>query len=66
NALWPTPEKPVDATILEAASYMRGTVKTIRDAETALLKMLQKAKGKKGQNAAEGAFDPKKPKAVRI
>ncbi|KAG5635327.1 hypothetical protein DXG03_005448 [Asterophora parasitica] len=55
NALWPTPEKPMDETILEAASYMRGTVKTIRDVETALLKMLQKAKGKKGQNAQQMA-----------
>lgn len=63
RALWPTPE-PVDSTVLEAATYMRGTVKTIRDAEVALLKMLQKAKGKKGPS--ESVFDAKKPKAVRI
>lgn len=64
QALWPTPDKPVDAALLEAATYMRGTIKTIRDAETALLKMLQKVKGKKGNDAS--GFDPKKPKAVRI
>ncbi|KAF8064193.1 hypothetical protein FPV67DRAFT_1584778 [Lyophyllum atratum] len=66
RALWPTPNKPVDPTLLEAATYMRGTIKMIRDAEAALLKMLQKAKGKKGTNAKEGAFDPKQPKSVRI
>lgn len=64
-ALWPTPEKPVDQTIIEAGQYMRGTVKTIRDAETTLLKMMQKAaKGKKVLQ--ENAFDPKKPKSVRV
>jgi len=66
RALWPTPERPVDPTILEAAIYMRDTVKTIRDAEAALLKMLQKVKGKKGPGGAASAFDPKKPKSVRI
>jgi leucyl-tRNA synthetase len=40
---------------------MRGTLKTIRDAEIALLKRTQKGKGR--ENAL---FDPKKPKAVRI
>ncbi|TEB21473.1 leucine-tRNA ligase [Coprinellus micaceus] len=64
-ARWPTPEKPVDQTIIEAGQYMRGTVKTIRDAETTLLKMMQKAaKGKKVLQ--ENAFDPKKPKSVRV
>ncbi|KAF9006956.1 hypothetical protein BDQ17DRAFT_1351152 [Cyathus striatus] len=62
-ALWPTPSKPVDRTLIEAGNYMRGTIKTIRDAEATLLKMLSKAKGKK---APEDVFDPKKPKAVRI
>ncbi|KAG6877276.1 hypothetical protein C0993_008924, partial [Termitomyces sp. T159_Od127] len=65
-ALWPTPTKPVDRTALEAAVYMRDTIKTIRDAEVSLLKMLQKAKGKKGPGGPGVAFDPKLPKSVRI
>ncbi|KAG6860497.1 hypothetical protein C0995_010483 [Termitomyces sp. Mi166 len=66
-ALWPTPAKPVDRTALEAGVYMRDTIKTIRDAEVSLLKMLQKAKGKKGPGGpAVAAFDPKLPKSVRI
>ncbi len=44
---------------------MRGTVKTIRDAETLLVKSSAKARSKKGAQG-EGWFDPKKPKAVRI
>ncbi|KAF8201405.1 hypothetical protein BJ912DRAFT_500295 [Pholiota molesta] len=63
-ALWPTPSTPVDRTIIEAGQYMRGTIKTIRDAEVSLLKAINKAKGKK--NANEAAFDPKKPKGVRV
>jgi leucyl-tRNA synthetase len=66
NALWPTPTTPVDPTVIEAGQYMRGTIKTIRDAEISLLKALTKAKGKKGAAASEALFDPKKPKAVRI
>jgi len=63
-ALWPTPPDPVDRTLIEAGHYMRGTIKTIRDAEVSLLKVLTKAKGKK---ASSGTFyDPKKPKAVHI
>ncbi|KAF8153999.1 hypothetical protein B0H34DRAFT_662062 [Crassisporium funariophilum] len=63
-ALWPTPSTPVDRTIIEAGQYMRGTIKTIRDAEVSLLKALAKAKGKK--LGSEGLYDPKKPKAVRV
>ena len=66
RALWPTPKAAVDRTIIEAGQYMRGTIKTIRDAEVSLLKAMAKAKSKKGASANEGLFDPKKPKAVRI
>jgi len=67
NALWPTPAKAVDPAILEATAYMRGTIKTIRDAEGALVKMLNKTRGKKGGGAGlVDVFDPKKPKSVRI
>lgn len=62
-ALWPTPAEPVDRTLIEAGLYMRGTLKTIRDAEVALVKMMNKNKGKK---TGEAPFDPKKPKSVRL
>jgi len=66
NARWPTPATAVDDNVLAAGLYMRGTLKTIRDAETTLLKMLAKgAKGKKGAAAAQ-AFDPARPKSVRV
>ncbi|GLB44645.1 putative class-I aminoacyl-tRNA synthetase family protein [Lyophyllum shimeji] len=65
RALWPTPDKPVKKEILEVGAYMRGTIKMIRDAEASLVKMLQKAKGKKS-GAPAAVFDPKKPKSVNI
>jgi leucyl-tRNA synthetase len=64
-ASWPTPATPVDVTIIESGAYMRGTVKTIRDAEISFLKAMAKAKGKKGAQDQK-LFDPTKPKAVRI
>ncbi|KAG1852611.1 hypothetical protein C8R48DRAFT_350172 [Suillus tomentosus] len=63
-ALWPDPERIADRSIVETGVYMRGTLKTIRDAEITLLKRLQK--GKKGKGVENALFDPKKPKAVRI
>ncbi|KAJ3575430.1 hypothetical protein NP233_g1086 [Leucocoprinus birnbaumii] len=68
TALWPTPNKPVDKTLLESAEYMRGVVKNIRDAEINLVKMLAKAKSKKGANNSvqQEVFDSKKEKMVRI
>jgi leucyl-tRNA synthetase len=60
-ALWPTP-RPVDRTIIESGSYMRETVKAIRDAELSLSKKINKSKVK----VKESVFDPKKPKSVRI
>lgn len=65
SASWPTPTTPVDAIIIESGAYMRGTVKTIRDAEISLLKAMAKAKGKKGAQDQK-SFDPTKPKAVRV
>ena len=63
-ALWPTPSELVDRTLIEAGQYMRGTIKSIRDAEVSLLKAVTKAKGKK--TSSDTFYDPKKPKAVRI
>ena len=62
-AEWPTPSDPVDHTLIEAGQYMRGTIKTIRDAEHSLLKALTKAKGK---SSTDTFYDPKKPKAVQL
>ncbi|KAI0651318.1 leucine-tRNA ligase [Trametes meyenii] len=59
-AQWPALSAPVDQTILDSAEYMRGTIKTMRDAELSLLKKMNK--GKQGQ----ATYDPKKPRAVRI
>ncbi|KAJ3796995.1 hypothetical protein GGU11DRAFT_102136 [Lentinula aff. detonsa] len=63
-ARWPKPQNQVDSTLVEVGQYMRGTVKMIRDAETALVKMLNKNKGK--GKGATASFDPKKPKSVRV
>jgi leucyl-tRNA synthetase len=57
-ASWPTPSSAVDPAAVEAGTYMRGTIKTIRDAELALIKKLSRGKS--------SPYDPKKPKAVRI
>ena len=57
-ASWPTPVSTVDAAAVEAGKYMRGTIKTIRDAELTLIKKLSRGKS--------APYDPKKPKAVRV
>jgi len=61
RALWPTPSRPVDAPTIDAGVYMRGLVKTVRDAELTLLKKIGKTKG-----GGAPPFDPKKPRAVRV
>lgn len=58
-ARWPT-SRPADQSIIDAGVYMRGTIKTMRDAELTLLKKMNK--GKQGQ----ASYDPTKPRAVRI
>jgi len=62
-ARWPDPGRPSDRTLIEAGAYMRSTLKMIRDAETVLLKKLQK--GKRGKPDGP-SFDPKSPKSVRV
>lgn len=57
-APWPTPSAPTDITILEAGTYMRTTVKAIRDGEMQMARKLGKGKS--------SPFDPKKPKSVRV
>lgn len=58
-ARWPA-SRPADQSIIDAGAYMRGTIKTMRDAELTLLKKMNK--GKQGQ----ASYDPTKPRAVRI
>jgi leucyl-tRNA synthetase len=62
NALWPTAPAELDQSILGAAAYMRGIVKTIRDADLTL----QKRSGKKGGGPAGNALRPNDPKSVRV
>lgn len=62
-ARWPDPGRTADRALIAAGAYMRGTLKMIRDAETTLLKKLQK--GKKGTTDGP-SFDPKLPKSVRV
>jgi len=57
-ASWPTPASAVDTAAVEAGNYMRGTIKTIRDAELTLIKKLSRGKS--------SPYDPKKPKSVRV
>jgi leucyl-tRNA synthetase len=59
-ARWPTPSRSVDVPTIDAGTYMRSLVKTVRDAEFTLLKKLGKSKG------GPPPFDPKKPRAVRV
>ncbi|EPS94595.1 hypothetical protein FOMPIDRAFT_1054942 [Fomitopsis schrenkii] len=58
-ARWPE-SRPTDQSVLDAAQYMRGTIKTMRDAELSLIKKMNK--GKQGQ----ASYDPSKPRAVRV
>jgi leucyl-tRNA synthetase len=60
HARFPTPAAAPDAALLQAGLYMRGLVKTIRDAELAILKKMAKAKG------GQAPYDPKAPRAVRV
>lgn len=63
TALWP--DAPVDYQpqpgFNHAAAYMRGTLKSMRDAELAIAKR----KAKKG-GPTEGVYDPQKPKGLNI
>ncbi|CAO1623406.1 unnamed protein product [Sympodiomycopsis kandeliae] len=59
NALFPKVSTPVDQSITDAATYIRGLTKLIRDVELSMIK--RKNKGKD-----VGKYDEKKPKALRI
>lgn len=60
KALFPQPTKPEDAAMTAAAQYVRGTIKTIRDAEIAVTR--RKAKGP----SAPAKYEERKPKEVSI
>ncbi|ORZ16903.1 leucyl-tRNA synthetase [Absidia repens] len=59
DALFPKPTAPVDEILMAATVYIRRTIKSIRDAETATQK---KKKGK----AAQITFNPNAPKSLSI
>jgi leucyl-tRNA synthetase len=59
SAQFPKVDAPVDKIVLDSATYVRSTLKEVRDAEAGFLK--KKAKGK-----SLGAYDPAKPKGVKI
>lgn len=60
TASFPKPSQPVDKATSDAAAYVRGMIKTIRDAEIALVK--RKSRGK----AVGNKYDERARKAVRI
>ncbi|KAK0526349.1 cytosolic leucyl tRNA synthetase [Tilletia horrida] len=60
TAAWPKPTQAVDKTVADAAAYVRGQTKTIRDAEILLAK--RKAKGKD----VGIKYEERKPKELRI
>jgi leucyl-tRNA synthetase len=59
NALFPEPSAPVDQAALDAVTFVKGLVTTMRQAELGFAK--KKAKGK-----GAGGFDPSKPKGVKL
>ena len=60
DARFPEPTRPVDVALTAAATYVRGTVKTIRDAEIAVTR-------RKGKAAATlPRYDERQPKEVSI
>lgn len=64
DATFPTPSAPVDAAQTAAAEYVRGTIKSIRDAEIAVTNRKAKAKGKNAAPAVK--YNEREPKEVSI
>ncbi|CAH7680995.1 hypothetical protein PPACK8108_LOCUS13531 [Phakopsora pachyrhizi] len=64
NARFPEPDQPVDESMIDAADYVKETVKKIRTTEINLGK--RKAKAKPGLAGSQISFDPTKPKSLRI
>lgn len=60
TALFPKVSAPVDRSVTDAAAYVRGMIKEMRDAELSIIK--RKSKGKDVMKQ----YDEKKPKAVRV
>lgn len=59
TALFPEPSAPVNQSALDAVTYVKSLVTSMRQAELGFVK--KKAKGK-----GAGGFDPAKPKGVRL
>lgn len=64
NAAFPTPDQEVDLSMIEAAEYVKETVRNVRTTEINLSK--RKAKSKPGTAGSQLNFDPSKPKRLRI
>ncbi|PLW40185.1 hypothetical protein PCASD_12297 [Puccinia coronata f. sp. avenae] len=66
NAAFPNPSQGVDDAMIDAAEYVKETVRNVRTTELNLAK--RKAKATKGPTTAgpQLSFDPAKPKRVRI
>lgn len=60
-ARFPETSKPVDLSVLKAATYVRSTIKSIRDAELAIIKR----SSKKGKGAVS-TFDSTQPKSLTL
>lgn len=59
TALFPEPSAPVDQAALDAVTYVKSLVTSLRQSELGFVK--KKAKGK-----GAGGFDPAKPKGVKL
>lgn len=64
-ARFPTPSKEIDRGIIDAAEYVKETVRKIRITELALGKRKAKSKGGAGPGS-QLTFDATKPKSLRI
>ncbi|KAH9442430.1 hypothetical protein Pst134EB_028682 [Puccinia striiformis f. sp. tritici] len=68
SASFPDSNQSVDLSMIDAAEYVKETVRNVRTTEINLSKRKAKADNKKGSaaNGPQLAFDPVKPKRVRI
>lgn len=65
RARFPTPSREIERGVIDAAEYVKETVRKIRTTELALGKRKAKAKGGAGPGS-QLTFDATKPKALRI
>jgi len=66
NATFPEGNQSVDHSMIDAAEYVKETVRSVRTTEINLAKRKAKAKGAAPSGGPQLSFDPAKPKRVRI